>query len=165
MARRAVKLVHTLGAIGLTGAIAAYMVLLANAPDDSLEAYARVRESIRQISQWLVIPSLGIVMTSGLLSMAVHTPFLDARWVWAKALLGLPTFEGTLLTVDATAQRAARLSAEALAGETDPALVAKLLENEWWGLWWIMTLVVASTAIGVWRPRLRRRPARKTAPR
>lgn len=157
MARRTVKLLHTLGAIGLTGGLAAYMVLLATAPQDSLDAYADVRHSIRILSKWLIVPSLAVVMVSGLLSISVHPAFVNARWVWVKAALGLPTFEGTLVIIDGTAQRAARLAAQAADGGAGPERIGELMGNEWWGLWWIMVLVVASTAVGVWRPRLRRR--------
>lgn len=153
--RRLLKLVHELGAIGITGALVAHMVLLATASQDSLVEYAAVREGIAAISRYLLVPSLAIVLVSGLFAMAAQPAFFEMRWVWAKALLGLPTFEGTLTLVDSTAQRAARLSAEAAAGEADPALLAELLRNEWAGLWWILVLVVASTVLGVWRPKLR----------
>ncbi len=156
-ARRLVKVLHLFGAIGMTGALAAHMILLATAPDDSLAGYAQVRGHIEVLSRWLLVPSMAVALGTGLLSMMVHTPFQNAGWVWAKALLGLPIFEGTLVTIDATAQRAAGLAARAAAGEVDPAAVARLVASEWNALWIIMVLAVAQTVIGVWRPRRRRR--------
>jgi hypothetical protein len=159
LARKILKILHLLGAIGLTGALAAYMILLATASQDSIADYAVVRRGIEAISGWLLVPSLMVALVSGLFAMAVHHPFQKAGWAWIKAAFGLPMFEGTLLTIDATAQQAATLSARAAAGDTDPALVAELVAREWNALWIIMLLAIAQTVVGVWRPRRRRRRA------
>ncbi len=156
MARRILKILHLLGSIGLTGGLASYMILLATAPDDSMADYAIVRSNIEAISGWLLVPSLAIALMSGLLAMAVYSPFQNAGWVWAKAILGLPMFEGTLATIDSTAQSAAALSAQAAAGDVDPALISEMFAREWWALWIIMALSIAQTVLGVWRPRRRR---------
>jgi len=164
MARRILKILHELGAIGLTGALAAYMILLATAPDDSLAEYAAVRRGIEAISGWLLVPSLMLTLVTGLLAIAAYSPFQNAWWVWIKAALGFPMFEGTLITIDATAQHAAALSARAVAGEADPALMADLLAAEWRSLWLILALSIAQTVIGVWRPRMRwASPSRRRA--
>ncbi len=149
-------MLHLLGAIGLTGSLAAYMVLLYTAPADSMEDYAVVRRGIEAISGWILVPSLVAALVTGLFAIAVYHPFQNAGWVWAKALLGLPMFEGTLATIDSTAQKAAALSARAALGEVEPALVADAVAREWNALWMIMALSVAQTVIGVWRPRRRR---------
>jgi hypothetical protein len=133
------------------------MIVLATAPDDSMADYAIVRSNIEAISSWLLVPSLMIALVSGLLAMAVHSPFQNAGWVWAKAILGLPMFEGTLATIDSTATRAAELSAQAALGDVDPALLSEMLAREWRALWFIMALAIAQTVLGVWRPRRRRR--------
>ena len=157
--KRILKILHELAAMGLTGALAAHMILLSSAPQDSLEAYAVVRQGIQAISGWILVPSLMLALVSGLLAMAIHHPFQNAGWAWFKALLGLPMFEGTLLTIDATAQEAAALSARAAAGEVDPALVAQAVAREWNALWLILALALAQTILGVWRPRAWRRRA------
>ena len=157
MARRILKILHELGAIGLTGGLATHMILLATAPDDSMADYAIVRSNIEAISRWLLVPSLAIALVSGLLAMAASSSFQSAGWVWTKAILGLPMFEGTLATIDSTAKRAAALSAQAAAGDVDPALLSEMLAREWRALWLIMGLAIAQTVLGVWRPRLRRR--------
>ena len=157
MARRIVKILHELSAIGLTGALAAHMVLLATAPTDSLEDYAVVRKGIEAITGWLLIPSLAVVLVSGLLAIAVYTPFQNAGWVWFKALMGFPMFEGTLITIDGMAQTAARLASEAAAtGVSDAAMVERMVAAEWRSLWLILGLAIAQTVVGVWRPRKRR---------
>lgn len=158
--KRLLKIMHTLGAIGLMGALAAYMVMLVAAPQNTLAELAAVRQGLAVVSEWLIMPSLLLVLVTGLLSMGVHPPFHNATWVWAKALFGIGLFEGTLGAVDATAQRAARLSAEALSGEDGAAVLESLRDSEWVGLWTIMGLSLASVVLGVWRPRVRRFEAR-----
>ncbi|MEZ4279450.1 MAG: hypothetical protein R3F21_07540 [Myxococcota bacterium] len=155
-ARRLVKILHELSAIGLTGALVAHMVVLSTASTESLVEYAVLRRAIEAITGWLLVPSLALVLISGLSSMIVHTPFQNAGWVWLKALLGFPLFEGTLITIDGLAQTAASLATEAAGGgDHDPALVANMVAAEWRSLWIILVLAVAQTVIGVWRPRLR----------
>lgn len=155
-ARRLVKILHELSAIGMTGALVAHMLVLSTASPDSLVEYAALRRAIEAITGWLLVPSLGLVLTSGLAAMMVHTPFQNARWVWLKALLGFPLFEGTLITIDGLAQTAASLAIEAAGGGAhDPALIAHMVAAEWRSLWIILTLAVAQTVVGVWRPKLR----------
>jgi hypothetical protein len=160
MAKRILKVLHLVSSAGLTGALAVHMVLLATAPADSLEGYAIVRRNIEAVSRWVLVPSLMVALASGFFAIAVHPPFTSGAWVWLKAALGLPMFEGTLMTIDTTAKRAAALSAQAVTGEIDPALVAEAVTREWNALWMILALAIAQTALGVWRPRrLRSRQA------
>jgi hypothetical protein len=53
----------------------------------------------------------------------------------------------------------AELSAGALDGRADPALMAELLRTEWIGLWTILVLSLLNVVLGVLRPRLGRNPA------
>lgn len=155
--RQTLKFLHELGAAGLLGTLAAYFVLVAFVPVHGVSDYAVVRACISALSKWLLMPSLAIVLISGLLAIAAHRPFMEARWVWVKALLGLSMFEGTLVAVAANAQRGADLSARALAGSVDPALMAELAHSERIGLSTITILALANVVLAVWRPRLRRR--------
>jgi len=158
MAKRVLKILHLLGSAGLVGALAAHAVLLATLPEDAPESYAAARRSIEALSAWVLVPSLVIALVSGVFAIAIHPPFHNAGWAWAKAVLGFPMFHATLLTLDASAQRASELSARARAGEVDPAVLADLVAHEWSALWMLLGLAVAQTVLGVWRPRrLRRR--------
>jgi hypothetical protein len=159
--RRLLKALHELGAIGVAGALAACLVLVATAPDpaDSLAAYAEARRAIAAITQWLLVPSLAAVLVSGLLAIAANRAFHDAGWAWVKALTGISMFEGTLLTVVGSAKQAATISAAAAAdaaGPLDTASLDEVLRTEWGGLWIIFALSIANVALGVWRPRLKR---------
>lgn len=158
--RKALKFLHTLAACGIVGSLIAYMLLLVKAPQASPGQYADMRQSIDAICDYILMPSLGIALVSGLLSMAVHKPFQDLMWVWIKALLGISMFEATLAIVNAKADYAAKLSAEIAAGADKADALARGLANEWTTLWAIMAISVANIVLGVWRPMFKRRPAR-----
>jgi hypothetical protein len=156
--KRLLKALHELGAVGVMGSFAALIVLIATAPTHSMVAYAAVRHGIAAIAEWLLVPSLALVLVSGLLAIASNRAYHDAGWAWLKALLGIGLFEGTLLTVGASSRRAADLSAMAAAGPGDPVQLAAVLRTEWGGLWILMTLSLANILLAVWRPRLSRAP-------
>jgi hypothetical protein len=156
MLGRSLKLLHEIGAIGTLGSFAACIVLLATAPKTSPVAFAAVMQGIAAIAKWLLVPSLAIVLLSGLLAIAATEAYMNAAWAWVKALLGIGVFEGTLLTVGSSAQHAAELSALAVSGSGDPAQLAQMLRTEWGGLWIQVALASVNIVLAVWRPRLYR---------
>jgi len=83
--KRLLKILHEIGAIGVVGSFAACIVLLNKTPTPSLIAYATMRQGIAAIAQWLLLPSLGIVLISGLLAMAADNVYKNAAWAWIKA--------------------------------------------------------------------------------
>lgn len=157
--KRLLKFLHEIGAIGVIGALAACLVLVINAPEHSLVEYAAVRQGVAQITRYLLVPSLLLVLLSGLFALAASPGYHNAGWAWLKALSGISMFEGTLLAVQSSAQRAAELSAQAAVGAGDPAQLAAAVRTEWGGLWIILGLSIANIVLAVWRPRLSRRPA------
>lgn len=152
--KRLLKFIHSLSAIGLTGGLAAYMLVLAAAPDNAeLAAYAALRTSLAFVSKWMIVPSMLLVILSGLIAMIVSYKFMEMPWVWIKALTGLLIFEATLASIDAPAQQAATAMAQAVAGEIDAQTLTKLVRNEW-GAWWVLFgLSVLNVALATWRPR------------
>jgi hypothetical protein len=148
MMRKCLKILHEIGAVGVMGSFAACLVLVATAPTQSSIAYAAARLGVAAITKWLLVPSLALVVISGLLAIAANRAYVEAGWAWVKALLGLGLFEGTLMTVAASARRAADLS--------DPAQVAGVLRTEWGGLWLLLGLSLVNVVLAVWRPRFRR---------
>jgi hypothetical protein len=154
--KRALKWLHEIAAVGVTGSFAACLVLVATAPTHSLVGYAAVRAGIAAIAKWLLVPSLALVLISGLLAIAVNRAFHDAGWVWFKALLGISMFEGTLITVGAGARRAAELSAAAVSGGGNAVELAQVQRSEWGSLWFLLFLCVINIVLAVWRPRLLR---------
>lgn len=154
MLNRVIKFLHEIGVIG---AFAADHVLIAQSPTDSLVGYAAIRQGIAAISTWLLVPSLAITIISGRLAIAASRAYKDAGWAWTKALLGISMFEGTLLTVAASARHAAELAALAATGHPDPVPLAEVLRTERGGLWLLFAVAIANVALAVWRPRFSRR--------
>ena len=150
--RRVLKILHEIGAVGVMGGFAACIVLANATPTPSLIAYATMRQGIAAIAQWLLLPSLGIV----LIAIAANEIYKNAAWAWIKALLGISVFEGTLLTINAGARRAAELATLAVSGQGDPAHLAEVLHAERGGLWLLLSLSAANIVLAVWRPRIYR---------
>ena len=155
--KQTLKFLHTLASCGLIGGLTVYWVLLVYAPQDTPARYADLRQSITLLSNRILLPSLAICLVTGLLSMAVHRPFQEKRWVWVKALLGIGMFEATLGVIGSKADYAAKISAKIAAGEADGALLKSALATEWSSLFAVMALSVANVVLGVWRPRLKPR--------
>ena len=151
--RKPAKMLHELGSIGVTGSFAAIIVLFTTASKQSLDAFAVVNQSIATLSQYLLVPSLALVLISGLLAMVINGGYLEAGWAWLKAFLGISMFEGTLLTVVASGRRAAELSALAASRHVEPAELAQVVRTEAGGLWLLSALCVVNIALAVWRPR------------
>lgn len=156
--RRTLKFLHSLGGAGMLGALAAMIALLTVTPEPtSLEEYALMRQGIGQVAKYVLFPSLGLVLVSGLFSMAATPAFHNAGWAWLKLAMGVVVFEGTLVSVQGPAQRAALESQRALAGEVDPAALAAMVRGEWGSIWVILAVSVANVALGVYRPRFSRK--------
>ncbi len=156
--RKTLKILHTLSSCGLIGGLFAYAVLLLNEPLEPV-AYAEMRGYVASISNLVLIPSLGIALVSGLLAMMVHRAFLEPRWVWAKAALGILMFKGVLTIVGAKADHAANLAQDIVAGTATRADIETALAYEWWTLWTVLAISAANVVLGVWRPLLKRRSA------
>lgn len=158
--RKLLKMLHTLAAGGLVGGLLAYMILLVAAKPDTPALYADLRASIAALSNYLLLPSLALALVSGLLSMAVHRPYLDKGWAWIKAALGILMFKGVLTVVGAKADYAAALSDRIAKGEAPADALDGTLTLEWYTLGVVLAIAVANVVLGVWRPRLMRRPQR-----
>ncbi|MFP4130168.1 MAG: DUF2269 family protein [Halorhodospira sp.] len=157
MLKKTLKILHTLGSIGLTGAVAAHLVLLGMAPGpEAIQEHAVVRGAIAEISGWLLLPSLAAVLLSGLLSMALYRPFREAGWVWLKAILSLSVAGSILIHVHGTAIRSAEATQAAADGEIPLDRIPQYVHNEALVLWLILLVCIANVVLGVWRPRAER---------
>jgi hypothetical protein len=158
--RRLLKFLHSLASCGLIGALAAYALVLALAPQDTPQAYAAMRVTVAALASFLLVPSMAVAIVTGLIAMAVHYPFAQTRWAWAKALIGLGIFEATLGLVQAKANAAAEAALAAAAGRGALSASDAVVANEWMSFAAIMALSIAQVALGVWRPSLamERRP-------
>ena len=159
--RRTLKNLHTLASCGMVGALAGALVLLHFAPQDSADAFSDMRRSIAALSDYILLPSLALVIVSGLLAMAVHIPYLNKGWALAKAGLGIVVFKGGLHVTGAHSAYAERI-ATAVADNVPltPALRAGALPYEQALLLGMLALAAANIVLGVWRPRFVRGKAR-----
>lgn len=155
--RHLLKFLHTLGAIGLIGAMAALLVLSRMAPPPAaLEGYALIRGAMGVIATWIFFPSLGVTLIAGLLAIAYSRAYQNAGWAWLKAASGILLFESGFVGVLGPIQQEAEQSALALAGSADPATLGASLHGEQGVLWVLLAVAIANVVLGVWRPRLTR---------
>ncbi|MCA3016921.1 MAG: hypothetical protein INH41_31435 [Myxococcaceae bacterium] len=154
--RRVLKIFHELSSAGVIGAIAANMVLLSVASLSNVGEYLVVRRSMDAIARLVLLPSIGVVLFTGVLAIAVHRPFHGAGWAWLKAIFGVSMLEGTLGAVNATAREGLQLAEQIAAGKAEPSAMNDVLRHEWAGMWVVLTLSIFNIVIGVWRPKLQR---------
>lgn len=154
--KRTMKFLHEVGTVGLMGAIGTQIVLATTAAELGPHEFATLRFGMLNVSRWIMLPSLVIVLTSGIMAWALHRAYHDKPWAWMKAALTVAVLEGTLVAIQGPARRAAELSAK-LAGGDDSVAAAlnDALRHERGGLWIIMGLCVINIALAVWRPRFR----------
>ncbi len=156
--RRFLKFLHTIGAIGLMGAMVSLLVMMGTLPDPDtqLAEYAAMREAMRAVSQTILTPSLGITIVAGLFSMAATPAFHNSGWVLAKLATGVIMFEWSLIAIDGPIRREAEMSARFLAGEAGGALSLDA-QNVGLSIWVLLFVAVLNVGLGVWRPRFRSR--------
>jgi uncharacterized membrane protein len=159
--RFVLKFLHTMGAIGMMGAMAALGVMLLYAPPaTALAEYAALRTAMGAVATWVFMPSLGVTLIAGLLAIAASPAFHNAGWAWVKAASGILLFESGFVGVLGPMQREAADSAKALAGTFDPALLGASLGAEKMTIWILLAVATANVVLGVWRPRLVRGKSR-----
>lgn len=157
--RRLLKFLHTMGAIGLAGSMACLLVMLdAAPPTTSLELYAAARGAMGSVATWIFFPSLGITLVAGLLAIGFNRAFHSAGWAYLKLATGILVFESGFVGVLGPMQEEAERSAAALAGRLDPTTLTGALAAERNTLWVLLAVSVLNVVLGVWRPRLTRRP-------
>ena len=154
--RQSIKFLHTIGAIGMMGAMACLVVLLGALPAPShLAEHAALRGAMGTIATWILLPSLALTLVAGLLAMAASRAFQNAGWAWIKLATGVLVFEAGLSGLVGPLQDEAERSRQALAG--DPAALAGLaqtLDAERGTLWVLLAIATLNVVLGVWRPRL-----------
>ena len=161
--RKVLKFCHHLSSCGMAAGLIGYAFLLLKAPQETPAQVAALRTMIAQLANYAIVPSLGLALVSGLLAIVVHRPFQDLRWVWVKALIGMVLFESTLAIVQSKANDGALIAAALVEGKGAREDLQLIVASEWTALYAISTLVIASTAIGTWRPALRFSSTKSTA--
>lgn len=144
------KVLHELAAIGFGGGLAACLLINLLADRSSPAAFAAARQAYAGIANYLLVPSMAVVVVSGLLALAATRAYIDAGWAWLKALLGITVFEATLMAVGSASRQADLLAA----ASGDPAVLATLLRSERNTLLLLIALCAVNVVLAVWRPRL-----------
>ena len=153
--RRLLKFLHTMGAIGLMGAMAALLVMMmVSPPPSNLAGYALIRGAMAAVAKFVFFPSLGVTLLAGLMAIAFTRAYHNAGWAWAKLLTGILIFEGGFVYVEGPMVQDAERAADALAGKLDPATLAASMGAERGTLWVLLAVATANVALGVWRPKL-----------
>jgi len=161
--RKVLKFCHHLSSCGMAAGLIGYAFLLLKAPQETPAQVAALRTMIAQLANYAIVPSLGLALVSGLLAIVVHRPFQDLRWVWVKALIGMVLFESTLAIVQSKANDGALIAAALVEGKGAREDLQLIVASEWTALYAISALVIASIAIGTWRPAFRFSSAKSTA--
>ncbi|MDX2257663.1 MAG: hypothetical protein NW205_01985 [Hyphomicrobiaceae bacterium] len=157
--RRILKLLHTIGAIGLTGSMAALLVMTVYAPapgagePSALAEYARYRAAMSGVATYLFFPSLGLTILSGLVSLSLNRAWVDQGWALGKLGVGLLMFEGGLIAIAGAMRKEAELSAQAVRGDVGAGELGAWLDKEPMVLVFLIAISLIAVALGIWRPR------------
>ena len=147
--RRGMKALHEIAGIGVGGGLVTCLVINLTSSHASGAALVSARESIAAIARYVLIPSLALVLITGLVAIALTRGFHEAGWAWLKAALGLSVFEATLVTVGASSTQV-----ELAQAASDPTLLASMLHSERNTLLLLIGLCIANVVLAVWRPKL-----------
>ena len=163
--RRLMKFLHTIGAIGLMGAMACLIVLLIYAPvPQRMAEYATLRVAMGGIASYVLLPSLALTLVAGLLAMALNKNYQNAPWALVKLATGILVFEWGFAGMVGPMQEEAERSAQALAGQGDAAALAASLGAEQGSLWVLLAIAALNVILGVWRPRFSLKRVKVAAP-
>ena len=146
--RHGAKALHEIAAICFGGGLAACLVINLQANRASSAEFAAARHMFAAISQYILFPSMAIVVMSGMIALIATNAYINASWAWLKALLGLSVFEATLTIVGS-----GRRQAELLASTADPTMLDALLRSERNTIALLIVLSIANVVLAVWRPR------------
>jgi uncharacterized membrane protein len=152
--KRLLKLLHIAAAIGFVGTLAVSLLLAATFDMSSPSAFAQTRRAILVAADSIAVPSLVLSGVTGMLLVIKQPLLVDARWVWAKALLGVLVAAVTLLALQPAVSRAAALSALAAQGSPMLEPLFAALRTERLGGSSCLLLSLLAIALPVWRPRL-----------
>ncbi len=147
--RLGAKAVHDIASIGFGGALAACLVINLTANPASSVDFAASRQMFSAIAQYVLIPSMAVVVVSGLIAMMATRGHQDAGWAWVKAVLGISVFVATVRLVGASSKQD-----ELAAAVTDPGMLDAMLRSERNMLWLLIALCVVNVVLAVWRPKM-----------
>lgn len=158
MFRHLIKIVHLLALAGFVGGLAATLLLSDFADDAPPSLLAALRMSVASLGESLVVPSLVLMVVSGMLLVVARPQLVRARWLWAKALLTVVIAVIALGIVQPAITRAAVLAAEGALGTPTLNEMSAAFTAERVGSVVVLLLAAVAVVLAVWRPRLGQSP-------
>ncbi|MGE0330197.1 MAG: hypothetical protein AB7P37_05845 [Ramlibacter sp.] len=149
--RLGAKTIHDVASIAFGGALTVCLVINLTGSVASPAEFLAARQIFNAIARLILVPSMAVVVVSGLIALAATRAYRDAGWAWLKALLGISVFAATLMVVGAAGQQA-QLAAAATGA--DLATLQALLRSERITLWLLLALCVVNVVLAVFRPKL-----------
>ena len=153
MWKNLIKRLHYASLVGLAGGIVVSLVLADTNDATSPSAAASMHAAIALICSALIVPSMVVMLLTGMLLVVAQPRLIGARWVWAKAVLGVVTGAVTLRALQPAVIAAASMSATGALGEAAPGPLANVVAIESAAAWWTLGLVLVALVVAVWRPR------------
>jgi hypothetical protein len=148
------KLMHLASMAAFSGSLMVSLVLADSAEGVTAAGLASVRRSIAVVGDAVVVPSLIVLLVTGMLLVVARPNLIHARWVWAKAVLGTTAAAIALFVVLPAERHAAIAANEGSLGAPSLELMQRALQSELLGTIVTLALVLLAVLVAVWRPRL-----------
>lgn len=162
--RRTLKLFHEIGTVGVMGVVSVQLVLAWTGTTMEPAEHAVLRKAILTMDYVLLLPSLALVLLSGLFAWGFNKSYHSADWVLIKAVMTPLILEATFIAVYGPAQHAATLTSRLASGDADAASAfVHNFRHEQVGLWVVFFMFTANIWLAIWRPRRRSRKAEAVA--
>jgi hypothetical protein len=157
----------------LTGSMLVLLVLAGVADPVSPLTFGAVRQAMTVASNAVLVPALLLMLVTGFLLVVARPGLIDARWVWAKAGIGVLIAGVAFFQVYPQSNRATAYAAQSAAGSVIQSAAGRAagvrepldaaLASERRGRWFNLLLALSAMFLAVWRPRLGA-PLRAPAP-
>jgi hypothetical protein len=148
------KLLHFAGLVGLGGGLVIALVLVDTVDATSPAATAAMHAAIALICAGVIVPSLVVVVLTGMFLVVARPALIGARWVWVKALLGVAVVVAVLGYLQPAMLAAASMATAGALGDSALGPLPAVVAAELGAAWWTRALVVVAGVVAVGRPRL-----------
>lgn len=155
---------HLASVGALSGSMLMLLVLADVADPMSPLTFGAVRQSMSVASNAVLVPALLLMLVTGFLLVVARPALIDARWVWAKAAIGVLIAGVAFFQVYPQANRATAYAVQSAAGSVIQSAAGRAagtrepldaaLASERRGRWFNLLLALSAMFIAVWRPRL-----------
>lgn len=156
--------VHLASVGTLLGAMLVLLVLADVADPVSPLTFGAVRQAMTVASNLVLVPALLLMLVTGFLLVVARPALIDARWVWAKAAIGVLIAGIAVFFVYPESNRATAYAVQSATGSVIPSAAGGVagvrvpldaaLVAERRGRWLNLVLALGALFIAIRRPRL-----------